>query len=52
MRSNLAQLMHKIEVKKVFNRDGKDIRLKVLAAPLYFFLSPPSVTLTSQFLLN
>ncbi len=37
MRSNLAQLMHEIEVKKIFKRNGKDVRLKILAALLYFF---------------
>jgi len=31
MRPNLAQLMHEIEVKKVFKRNRKDVRLKILA---------------------
>jgi len=37
MRPNLAQLMHEIEVKKIFKRNGKDVRLKILEALLYFF---------------
>lgn len=36
MRPNLAQLMHEIEAKKVFKRNRKDVRLKILAALLYF----------------
>jgi len=37
MRPNLAQLMHEIEAKKVFKRNRKDVRLKILAALLYLF---------------
>ena len=37
MRPNLAQLMHEIEARKIFKRNRKDIRLKILAALLYFF---------------
>jgi len=29
--------MHEIEVKKIFKRNRKDVRLKILAALLYFF---------------
>ena len=37
MRSNLAQLMHEIEVKKVFKRNRKDVGLKILAVLLFLW---------------
>jgi transposase-like protein len=37
MRPTLTQLIHEIEAKKVFKRNRKDVRLKILATLLYFF---------------
>ena len=48
MRPNLAQLMHEIEARKIFKRNRKDVRLKILAALLYFF--GLSLRKTSQFI--
>ena len=36
MKSTLAHLIHEIETRKIFKRNKKDIKLKILAALLYF----------------
>ena len=36
MKSQLEYLVHEVKTRKIFKRNKKDVRLKVLAALLYF----------------